>query len=521
MHATGETVPGWTLDGRRPPAVRAEGLTKRFGGVQALRGLDLTVQVGRVHAIVGENGAGKSTLLKILAGILQPDSGSLEFDGSPVHIASVRHAQSLGVGIVHQELRLFPARSVLANLFVGAEPTRRGLVSVALMRERCAKVIDQLQLDVDLSAPVGNLSLSDQQLVELARVLLEKPSLLILDEPTSALSERESQRLLSLVRNLPSTGTTVLYVSHRLEEVFQIAEDLSVVRDGRVVLGDQRDALTIPMVVDAMVGRALSAAAATKSRNVDTSLAATPPALSIRQLATYGQVRNVDLDVHAGEIVGIAGLVGSGADELLLALFGAVRVKAGKGTYPDGKSIPSSPTDAARRGVALVPADRRRFGVLLDRSIADNAAVVLVGALRDAPFVIRKRPLQAAGQRVIDRLGIKATPGTLVGQLSGGNQQKVVFGKWMETRPSLVLLDDPTRGVDIGAKTEIFEIVLQLATEGCAVLFRSTEIAELTAICDRVVVLRDGVSVASVRGADDAELLRIVNQGSATAALPN
>jgi len=503
-----------------PLALRAAGVEKRYGGVRALRGLDIEVPGSTIHAVVGENGAGKSTLMNIIAGVVTPDSGLVEVDGRPFAPRSVSQARAAGIGIVHQELRLFPDRSVLANLFVSDLPTRRGLVDVRGMAERSREVRSQLGLTVDPLTTVGELSLSDRQLVELARVLLEQPRLLILDEPTSALNATETARLAAIIRGLPARGTTVLYVSHRLEEVFDLADDITVMRDGERVLSGPTAALTIPLVVKAIVGDEDFEA---PSRAARTGSSAPATALQVSGLASRGQVRDVSFTAPAGEIVGVAGLIGSGADELLNLLFGAAPVRAGTATYPDGRGIPRSTADAARRGIALVPADRRHGGLMLDRTVSDNLALVTVGALGQGSFMLRPGRMRSAAAEVISRFGIKADhPDTVVGTLSGGNQQKVVVAKWLITGPGLILLDDPTRGVDIGAKGEIFSLVRTLADEGRTVLFRSTELAELVVLCDRILVLRDGRVAEVLSGVTEAELLQAVNTaGSEVPAAPH
>jgi ribose transport system ATP-binding protein len=344
----------------------------------------------------------------------------------------------------------------------------------------------------------------------LARVLIEDPRVVILDEPTSALNAQESDRLAVVLRELRHHGTTVLYVSHRLQEVFAVSDVISVVRDGRVVLTAPSADLTIPGVVQAMIGGA-SLPVHERRAAQDTEREVVFRATG---LATYGQLHNATLEAAAGEIIGVAGLVGSGAEELMLALFGATPCRSGEARYPDGGGLPRSPTAAAGRGIALVPADRKRVGVMLDKSIADNISQVSIGAIGAGSFMISRERLAERGRAGIKALAIKAAgPEVPVRQLSGGNQQKVVLAKWLEVEPNLILLDDPTRGVDVGAKMEIFRIMRDLASRGTTVIFRSTEIAELTALCDRVFVIRDGVITDVVTDADEEELLAIINSG--------
>jgi ribose transport system ATP-binding protein len=494
------------------PIISVQNLVKRYGGVVALDGMSLDIARGTIHAIVGENGAGKSTLMKALAGVVRPDSGRILVDGEDVTFESPQAARARGIGIVYQELSLFPHRSVLANLFVNNEPTRFGFVAPRLMRERCAPLLEQLGLSVDLNAPVGSLSIGEQQLVELARVLLEDPRVLILDEPNSALNERETTRLFAVLEGLRGRGITMLYVSHRLEEVFAIADHVSVTRNGREVFTRDRRDLTIPEVIEGMVGAHQEDLfpPPLPLRNSNSMLR-----LSVRNVSA-GTLRDVSFEASAGEIVGLAGLEGSGVSTLLGVLFGTQRIQGGSVVYPDGRGVPNSPTQAARRGISLVPSDRRHHGLMLDKSIVDNVAHVTVGALeRGLPWLDRG-DLTSRAERQINDLRIKTrSPHAYANQLSGGNQQKVVVGKWLEIAPSVVLLDDPTRGVDVGAKREIYLLIRQLAAEGRIVLFSSTELPELIGLCDRILVMYRGRLVGELAGSamHNRALLHLINTG--------
>ena len=492
--------------------IRIDQLRKAYGGVAAVAGMNLDVASGCIHAIVGENGAGKSTLMKALAGAVRPDSGTIALDGKVVDLSSARAAREQGIGIVYQELSIFPDRPVLANLFVNCEPTRFGLVTRREMERRARPVLDRLGLDVDLDIPVGRVSIAERQLIELARVLLERSEVLILDEPNSALNDRETQRLFSILRELAAEGITVLYVSHRLEEVFEIADRVTVMRDGREILTNDTDLLTIAEVVEAMVGTKHEELFPARTGVVDDDA----PALVVRNLTVGAGLVDVSLEARPGEIVGLAGLAGAGVALLLGALFGTRRASAGTVRYPDGGPLPSSPTRAARRRVSLVPADRHTQGLMLDRSIASNVVQVAVGALRSANPWLSGRAAADVADRQIGRLGIKtAGPSARVAELSGGNQQKVVLAKWLEVSPTVVLLDDPTRGVDVGAKHEIYALVRQLADSGRIVLLRSTELPEIVGLADRILVFYRGRLAVECRGGDvDAsDLLRAVNTG--------
>ena len=487
-------------------------LAKRYGGVVALDGMNLDVRRGTIHAVVGENGAGKSTLMKVLAGIVRPDGGSITLDGEDVAIESPGAARRRGIGIVHQELSLFPQRSVLANLFVNREPVRRGLISTRAMAERSRSLLDQLGLHVDVRAPLDRLSIGEQQLVELCRVLLEEPRLLILDEPNSALNKRETERLFAVLGQLSRRGITMLYVSHRLEEVFAISHRVTVTRNGRDVLTQDRAVLTIPEVIEAMIG-------------VQQEALFPPPLPRRTGGATErivvkglngGPLKDIRFTAASGEVVGLAGLEGSGTTTLLAMLFGTERARSGEAVYPDAKGLPRSPTEAARRGICLVPADRRRNGLMLDKSIVFNISPVAFGAQKGALAWYGQRAARARALRQITRLRIRTrSPDSLANHLSGGNQQKLVIGKWLEIAPKVFLLDDPTRGVDVGAKREIYDLIRQMSADGGIVLFSSTELAELIGLCDRILVLYQGRIAGEVagQGTDSRTLLHLINTG--------
>jgi ribose transport system ATP-binding protein len=495
-------------------AVAVDGLRKRYGGVVALDGMNLAVQPGTIHAVVGENGAGKSSLMKILAGVESPDAGTISLDGVAVSLGTPKVAQAHRIGIVFQELSLFPDRSVLANLFVNDEPTRLGFISHRLMRRRAAPLLARVGLQVDVSAPVRDLSVGERQLVELCRVLGESPRLLILDEPNSALSGTETARLFAVLRELRQGGITVLYVSHRLEEVFEIADRITVMRNGREVMTRDRAGLNIADVVRAMVGRS-------EDELFPPPLEAAGPSrlgrLSVRDVSVKDRLAHITFSVEAGEILGLAGLHGSGVSDLLGLLFGTQRPESGDINFPDGQGVPNSPTSAVRRGISLVPADRRRQGLMLEKSTAANIAHVAVGTIRSRSFWLAPREVAEMADRQIRSLQIKTpSPWTTANALSGGNQQKIVLGKWLEVRPSVVLLDDPTRGVDVGAKREIYQLIRRLASEGRMVLFSSTELPELVGLCDRILVFYRGrlAGECTPSSTDSRRLLHAINTGN-------
>jgi ribose transport system ATP-binding protein len=492
--------------------ISVRGLAKRYGGVKALNGLDLDLEANKVHAIVGENGAGKSTFMKILSGGVTPDEGTIEVLGERFSSFSVQSASKLGIGIMYQELRLFQHRDVLTNLFPDREMRIGPFIDRKKMAEIAIPVLKSIGLDVDLKQIVGELALSDQQLIELARVLIEKPKLLILDEPTSALNARESERLLDLVRLLPQQGTTVLYVSHRLDEVFSVSQHITVLRNGSLVFSKPTSELDIPTVIGGIVGEKSVQAIVRKNSGEDSKIKK-ERVLEVANLSNGRQVVDISLDVAPGEIVGVAGLIGSGADELLETLFGARQKISGSVKFQGSEKQNLSPQNSVRDGIALIPADRKRVGLMIDRTVSDNLSQVSAGGFKRGTLFVSKSGLAATAVRLVEKFVIKTENVQVrVGNLSGGNQQKVVIGKWLEISPGLVLLDDPTRGVDIGAKVELFRLIREIADEGKGVLFRSTEISELTALCDRIVVVKDGVSTREVSGVDDAELIKLINE---------
>jgi ribose transport system ATP-binding protein len=424
----------------------------------------------------------------------------------------VQSAAKMGIGIMYQELRLFQHRDVLTNLFPNHEMTVGPFVAKKKMADIAMPVLKSIGLEVNLYQKVGELTLSDQQLIELARVLIEKPKLLILDEPTSALNARESKRLLDLVKLLPEQGTTVLYVSHRLDEVFAVAQQITILRNGSLVLTKPAKDLDIPTVIAGIVGEK-SGVSIGKKLGSSNLYSRKEKVLEVHNLSNGRQIIDVSLNVAAGEIVGVAGLIGSGADELLETLFGARPKASGTVKIEGVEKERLSPHKSVEDGVALIPADRKRVGLMMERSVSDNLSHVSIGGYKQGTALLSKNALIATATKLVEKFVIKAENiDVRVGNLSGGNQQKVVIGKWLEISPGLVLLDDPTRGVDIGAKVELFRLVREIAAEGKGILFRSTEISELTALCDRIVIIKDGVSTGDVSDVDDAELIRLINE---------
>ncbi len=501
------------------PLAQLVAIEKRFGGVHALRGVSLEVRAGECVAVVGENGAGKSTLMRVLAGIHAPDQGQVLVDGAPVQLRSVGDAMARGITLVHQELNLAENLDVCANVMLGREPRRAGFVRRAELRRRAMLALEQVGFDDSPQAPVGALSVSKRQLVEIAKALSADARLLVLDEPTSTLTPGETVRLLALVRSLCARGRAVVMISHRLEEVLDAADRVEVLRDGRnsgtiaVRAETSRpaperiaaDRATLRMqVVRAMIGRDIP-------ERAPRSGAAGAVRLAVRQVRTtaYPQSR-CSLEVRAGEIVGIAGLVGSGRTELLEAIFGiAPRVHAQQdqpAVLVDGAAVPPhAPCSSVAAGMALVPEDRAHHGLLLEESVRANLSLAALPSVARGGFL--RRALETArATDLIGRLRIRtAGPAALARTLSGGNQQKVVFGKWLARAPGVFLLDEPSRGVDVGAREELHAEIRALADSGAAVLFASSDLEEVLLLADRILVMHDGAIVGDLRAADATE----------------
>ncbi len=498
----------------------ASQVSKQYGGVRALDGVDLEILPGEIQALLGANGAGKSTLVKILVGAEQPSEGKLTLEGEQVRFGNVGEASARGVSIVSQELNLFPDLDVLQNLFLLREPRYGGaLINRREMYRLAQSVVETVGLDVRLDRRVGTLRLADQQLVEIARALLNEPKILFLDEPTSALQAAETQRLLRVVRGLRDSGVAVVYVSHFLEDVFTISDTITVLRNGRAVVERRsRGEMSIPEAVAEMLGDATDGrrhmAAADPMAEANPVNAAP---LRLSGVEVKRSLQPLDLEVAPGEVVGLAGLEGSGASTVLDIVFGRRKPDGGTITLPDGKPVPRTVTGAVRAGVAFVPADRKRLGVMLEKTIYENVTTVSGGPLRRMGVWLRKATMVARTEDWGERLKIKMSSARApVGQLSGGNQQKVVFAKWLEANPKVVLLDDPSRGVDVGAKVEMHTIIAQMAARKRIVLIASSDLEELADVCDRVVVFFQGAAVGEIRGDELSEhrLLEAINTGS-------
>ena len=472
------------------PCIRFQHVSKRFGGVAALDGVSFDIRRGEVHAVVGENGAGKSTLMKLLAGVHEPDDGEIRLESQRVRLNNPRAARRHGISIVFQELNLFPHRTVAANVFANRERIGRwGRVNRRAMREATRRVLSELDVRLSPDTFVGALGIGEQQQVEIARTLEQQSRIIILDEPNSALNEAESQRLFEIIRRLRARGITIVYVSHRLEEVFAIADRITVLRDGRYQGTYATVETTIPQIIAAMIGRPLDNAFPRRPEGS----APGPIVLQVRELCGEAQLGPISFTARAGEIVGFAGLEGAGVDELFRVLFGLDPMTSGQVLVGGELQGPTTPRAAVSRGWGLIPASRREQGLMMDWSIARNTTLLVLGKLRNRLGLIDPRQVRATTAHYVKRLGIAIdTQAKRTSDLSGGNQQKVLLAKWLATGPAILILNDPTRGVDVGAKQEIHGLCQQLAAQGMTLLMTSGEADEVLGLADRVIVLSQG-----------------------------
>jgi ribose transport system ATP-binding protein len=492
-----------------PPLLRLQGISKSFGGAAVLTDISFEVLAGEVHALVGENGAGKSTLMNIVSGVLQPDSGRMEWAGSPVVVQNPRAAQDLGISFVHQELALVPQLSIAENVFLGRHPSRRlGIVKWDEMHERARELLAELGHDVDPRTLVEDLSIGEKQLVEIARALACVSRLIIMDEPTAPLSERETERLFEVIGRLRGRGVSIIYITHRLKEVYTGADRVTVLRDGRLIATAPVSEMPHDLLVRHMVGRELSEESAEPHGSAQPVVM-----LRVQGLARGHSFRDIGFEIRRGEIVALAGLVGAGRTEVLESVFGVSPADTGR-IYVDGREVAvGTPADAIRAGIALVPDDRKAKGLMLGASVRMNMVLA-----SERQFVIRGRQEAEAAQRMIGELSVRTRDaGTPVVELSGGNQQKVVLAKWLLTDVKVFLLDEPTRGIDVGAKAEIYALIRALARRGAAILFASSELEEVLRLADRILVMHRGriAGELSRAQASDERIMQLATGGEA------
>ncbi len=478
------------------PILQLEHISKSFPGVKALDDVHFEMNAGEIHALLGENGAGKSTLIKIVSGVYKPDAGSIKLDGQPVSFNNPREAQAQGIATIYQELSLYPELTVAENIFMGHAPKRAvGPVQVIdwkTINDRAVELLASLNItDLDVRRKVGSLNVGNRQRVEIAKALSINARVLIMDEPTAALTETDVERLFEIVRLLKQRGVGIVYISHRLQEVFELADRSTVLRDGQFVGTRPVSETSEDQLISMMVGR-----------TIDNLFPKLPgergkPVLEVRNLNRPPLTRDVSFSVHAGEIVGLAGLVGSGRSELAQVIFGMTPAQSGD-ILLDGKAVQiPNPGTAVQLGIAYVPEDRGTQGLIKQMTIRENASMAVLRILSRGSF-INQREEKSLAQRAIEQLSIRATSyEQIVNKLSGGNQQKVVVSKWLASKPKLLIMDEPTRGIDVGAKAEIHRLMSELAVkQGLAVLMISSELPEVLGMSDRVLVMREGRLVA-------------------------
>ena len=491
--------------------VEIKDVSKHFPGVKALDHVSLSIRRGEVHALSGENGAGKSTLIKILTGVYTYDEGSIIFDGSPVAFKSTNESQKAGIGSVYQELNMIPYLSVAENIYIGDYPMGKTGIDWKELYENEQKQLDSLNIDVDAKKQLNELSTAQQQMVSIVRAVSRDCKLIILDEPTSSLDTKEVKTLFSLVRQLKEKGVAFIFVTHRMEEIYQICDRITVLKDGQFIGTYQAEDLNQYQLVTLMVGREITQQrkqtyfSPEKDQNY---------VVEVRNLAKKPKVKDVSFGISRGEIVGLAGLLGSGRTEVAEMLFGSEMPDAGEILYEGILQKNISPTKAVRAGLAFCTENRRLDGIVPNMSVKNNIVLACMKQISRLGFVISRKRL-ALVNRYIEELRIKTpTPEQRIRNLSGGNQQKALLARWMATNPKLIILDEPTRGIDVGAKQEVERLVQQIASQGIGVLLISSEIPELVRNCDRVIVLREGEQVGELAGAQISEkaIMQIIAQ---------
>jgi rhamnose transport system ATP-binding protein len=505
------------LDSGAECVLRLHDVAKAFSGIQALGGVSFDLLRGEVHALVGENGAGKSTLIKIVAGAYVPDSGGIEIDGTTYDALSPDEAARLGVRVVYQDFNLVPELSVAENIFLGAQPTGRfGLLETTARRRRAAAVLERLGTHLEPDRLVKHLTVGEQQIVEIAKALATDARILIMDEPSAVLPSHDMERLYGVIRALRSAGTSIIYISHRLDEIFQIANRVTVLKDGRSVMTTPVAETTRAELVNSMVGRQLIEQYPPPDARLGETL------LEVRELCVEGCVYDASFTVHRGEIVGFAGLGGSGRSTVARALVGLARIDSGE-LRVSGHGAAANPAQAARLGVALIPEDRKAHGLVLSHSVRFNVTLPNLTRLLRWGWLILRRREAALVDGAVRRLQIRPPAiETAVENLSGGNQQKVVLAKWLVSQPRLIVLDEPTRGVDVGAKAEIYLRMRELTRDGVGIVMISSELPELLGMSDRILVFHEGRIAGELAGpaATEAAVMHLATGSQLAEALP-
>ena len=488
--------------------VEMRGIKKSFAGIKALKGVDFSLRPGEIHALVGENGAGKSTLMKILSGAYVMDEGQILMDGLPVTLGTPRRGKDHGVGIVYQEFELADDISIAENIFIDRMGSR-GIVHWKKLFSDATDAINALGFSIDTRRKVKDISVAYKQVVEIAKALSANAKILILDEPTAMLTPAETDKLFETMRRLKAAGVSIVYISHRMDEIFTICDTISIMRDGEITGGGSIDSMTVDSVVELMIGRKLEAMYPHREIAIGEEL------LRVEGLSG-GVFSNIDFTLHRGEVLGVFGLVGSGRSEIVRAIFGEDAIKSGK-LYLAGQKIRiHSPHQAIGKGIALIPENRKEQGLVLDKSIRQNITLCCIPQISKPRGIISRKKETALAAKMIERLSVKAgNPANPVKSLSGGNQQKVVIAKWLTTGAQVLIMDEPTRGVDVGAKVEIYHIMNELAAQGVGILMISSELNEVIGMCDRVMVIDNGHKQGELTKEDISEksIMRLVVGG--------
>lgn len=477
-----------------------KGINKSFGSVPVLKNVDFALEKGEIHALVGSNGAGKSTLMKILTGVYTADEGKILIDGKEITVSNPNDAKANGIAMIFQELSLIQTMTVSENIFLGNEIKKNGFRDAAAMRKKAKEILSSLELDIDPDIPVNQLSVGMSQMVEIAKAISRNAEILILDEPTASLSETETEHLFKVMRKLKENHVSMIYISHRMQEILKIADRITILRDGTRVLTDQVKNADMNKIISNLIGQSsLTPKFEWVEREYDRD---GQDLLRLEHVKINEKINDISFSLKKGEILGLAGLMGSGRTEIVETIFG-LRKKAGGKIILEGKEINSrNPNDAIRSGFALIPEDRRKLGLILEHSVKDNAVLPMMHDLTFGKkgFLIDKKKARDLAEKDVSQLNIK-TDGInkIIKYLSGGNQQKVVIAKWLNLNPKVIMLDEPTAGVDIGSKSEIIDIIRAFADQGNSVIFISSELAELLAVCDKIITLFDGRITGEVK----------------------
>jgi ribose transport system ATP-binding protein len=490
----------------KAPLLRVKNINKSFGGVCALDNVSIDIEAGEVHAIIGENGAGKSTLGKIIAGVHKADAGQISLDANPVAFSGPMDAQKAGVSIIFQELDLFPNLSIAENIAIGNLHIEQGsVVNFKDLESQCLPFLKQVELDTPCDTLLGTIPMGHMQLTAIARALSMRARLIIMDEPTSSLMDEAVENLFTLVRKLRDSGVSIIYVSHKMEEIFKIADRITVLRDGQKIGTRRVKETNIDEMIQMMVGRPISATNRVANFRKDQAI------LSVKNLTTK-KLQDVSFDLYCGEVLGISGLVGAGRSELGAALFGLDHIISGT-VEKDGEEVDlSCPAKALKAGIGLLPEDRKTEGLMMQMSIKENSSLSILSRISSAGFIQQKKETEVVAA-VHSRTAVKAaSPNVAVSTLSGGNQQKVLLSRWLLVDPDVIFLDDPTRGIDIGAKYDIYEIINELGQSGKGVIFVSSEMPELLQCCDRIMVMDEGRNrgILEVKDASQERIMKLI-----------